>query len=284
MAELFDFTDYKAFLRASQRKHPVLKRAITTEEWAQRLGFKSPRSVAMIIKGQRYPSPGLTEAISADLKLNTARRRYFELLVLREKNMKEGEKIENVLQEMDALNHKVPKKVLNDRSFSLISDWQNLVLRQLVETESFQNDAEWISQRLRGKVSAENVQKAIDSMVENGFLEKKADGTLIVPGKESLWTTTDVPSLAIRRHHAQMMQRAVDALVEQDVSNREFASATLLFNTKRLEEAKEAIRDFQESFNKNFGSEASERVYQLSIQFFEHTSGPLDASGPDAKN
>ena len=274
VAELFDFNDYRSFLRASQRKHPVTKRAITFESWAKRLGYQSPRSIAMVVKGQRIPSRDIVEALSKDLNLNSVRKRYFELLVKREQHEKQGEQLETIQSELRALNHKkISKKILDDSRFTPISEWQNLVLRQLVSTPDFKEYPKWVVCRLRNKLSEETIKKSFELLVRNGYLKRDSSGKLCSPDDDSLWTTHDVPSTAIRRHHAQMMQRAVEALVEQDVSNREFAALTMRFKADRILEAKQAIREFQESFNNTFGVDASNQLFQLNIQFYEHTDG-----------
>jgi uncharacterized protein (TIGR02147 family) len=228
----------------------------------------------MVLKGQRFPSGAILEAVARDLKLNPTRKRYLELLVLRDKQEKSPSKkgLEATLFELDDLNPKFAKLILDDQKFAPIADWFNLVIKQLVETPGFEEKADWIVKRLRGKVKVEEVRQAIEKMVRAGVLGRDGIGQLIVPSNPPVGTTKDLPSVAIRRHHAQMMQRAVESLVEQDVSNRQFGSATLRFDAERMSEAKQAIRDFQDSFAKKFSSDKSRRVYQLSLQFFEHTA------------
>jgi uncharacterized protein (TIGR02147 family) len=274
MADIFDFSDHRAFLRASQRKHPATSRAMTLETWVKRLGYQSPRSVAMVLKGQRLPSRDLIEALAKDLKLDTPRMRYFELLVQRERHAQEGEKLDSIHRDIQELNPKnLKRKVLDETRLTPISDWHNLVIRQLVDLPDFHEDEEWISKRLRGKVSPEAVKQGIALMLRNGYLLRTRERKLEIPGEEALITKQDVPSTDVRRHHAGMMQRAVEALVEQDLSNREFGTCTIRVDPSRLTEAKKAIRDFQTAFNARFSSDTSKRVYQLNLQFFEHTDG-----------
>lgn len=275
MAEIFDFTDYRAYLRASQRRHPATQRALTLEEWSDRLGYQSPRSIAMVIKGQRLPSRDLVEAFATDLKLNTARKRYFELLVLREKHAQQGDELDGIVQELESLNMKqIPKEVLDSARFAPISEWPYLVLREFAPSPKFQNDPEWISKRLRGKINAETAAKILKTLTDQGYLEQTKDGRFATPTKsKNLSTTFDDSIPYTRRHHAQMMQRAVEALNEQDVGSREFFALTLLFDQDKVPQAKQAVREFAQTFNKTYTSTTSDRVYQLNLQFFEHTKG-----------
>jgi uncharacterized protein (TIGR02147 family) len=273
MAEIFDHSDYRAFLRASQRKHPATARAITLEAWVKRLGYKSPRSVAMVIKGQRIPSSDLIEAFAKDLKLDAVRKRYFELLVLKEKHSEDGVQIDSLYHELRELNpKKLSRKTLDQSRLTPLAEWHNLVIRQLVAAPGFKEDPVWISKRLRGKVSPEAVQQGIALMLRNGYLLRTREGVLQLPTTEALVTAVDVPSRDIRMHHAGMMQRAVEAIVEQDVEARFFSSVTLRISDKRLPEARKAIQDFYKSFNSKFSDDDSTRIYQLGLQFFEHTT------------
>jgi uncharacterized protein (TIGR02147 family) len=276
MAEIFDHSDYRAFLRVSQRKHPVTGRAITLESWVKRLGYKSPRSVAMVLKGQRPPSSDLIEAFAKDLNLDVVRKRYFELLVLKDKHSEEGLQIDSLYLELKELNPKaLSRKTLDESRLTPLASWHNLVVRQMVAAPGFREDAEWISKRLRGKVSPEAVQHGIALMLRNGYLVRTREGLLKLPGADALESPTDIPSRDIRRHHAGMMQRAVEALVEQDVEARFFSAVTLRVSPEKFMDARKAVQEFCKSFNAKYSDEGADRVYQLSMQFFEHTT-PTD--------
>jgi uncharacterized protein (TIGR02147 family) len=272
MAEIFDHSDYRAFLRASQRKHPATGRAMTLEAWVKRLGYKSPRSVAMVIKGQRVPSSDLIEAFAQDLKLDAVRKRYFELLVLKDKHIQEGLQIETLHGELRELNPKaLSRKTLDESRLSPLADWHNLVVRQLVAAPGFVEDAELIARKLRNKVSPEAIQQGISLMLRNGYLVRTREGVLQLPDKNALQSPSDVPSRDIRVHHAAMMQRGVEALVEQKVEERFFMSVTLRISPKKFAEARSAVEEFCKGFNTKYSDESADRVHQLSLQFFEHT-------------
>jgi len=273
MAEIFDHSDYRAYLRASQRKHPATGRAITLEAWVKRLGYKSPRSVAMVIKGQRVPSSDLIEAFAKDLKLDAVRKRYFELLVMKDRHSQDGVQIDALYHELKELNPKaLNRKTLEQSRLTPLADWHNLVIRQLVAAPGFKEDPVWISKRLRGKVTPEAVQQGISLMLRNGYLVRTREDKLQLPTSDALESPTDVPSRDIRLHHAGMMQRAVEAIVEQDVESRFFMAVTLRISEKKLSDARMALEAFCKSFNAKYSDDASERVHQLNLQFFQHTT------------
>jgi hypothetical protein len=64
---VFEFDDFRAYLNHVRSHYPGMKRPITLERWAKKLNYRSPRSIAMVLKGQRLPSEDLVLAFSHDL-------------------------------------------------------------------------------------------------------------------------------------------------------------------------------------------------------------------------
>ena len=68
---IFKFEDYRAYLEVYRRMRSESSQDKgRLEPWSKRLGYRSPRSIAMVIKGQRLPSASLVNRLSQDFKLN----------------------------------------------------------------------------------------------------------------------------------------------------------------------------------------------------------------------
>jgi hypothetical protein len=87
---VFDFDSHVDFLGAVAAAYLKGARRLTLDQWVARLGYRSPRSVAMVLKGQRLPSLSLVLAIGRDLKLSRPEQRYLELLVHLAKQQRAG--------------------------------------------------------------------------------------------------------------------------------------------------------------------------------------------------
>jgi Mg2+/Co2+ transporter CorC len=68
-----------------------------------------------------------------------------------------------------------------------------------------------------------------------------------------------------------MLERAREAIEEQDVKGREYNSLMLPFDINRINEIKTFIREFRDRFHTSFEEKGSSTIGQLSIQFFAHT-------------
>jgi uncharacterized protein (TIGR02147 family) len=273
---VFEFEDFRSYLVYVRDHYPGLRRPITLERWAKKLNYRSPRSIAMVLKGQRLPSEDLVLAFSQDLKHSENERRYFELLVRKEKH--KDNIPASISEELSKLNPRmIKRKPLETELFSYVAEWYNYVILQLLQVPSFRSCpdadcAKWICQRMAGKITLEQVQNSIVLLEKLKLLERDSKtGFLRTASAEPLIAIDEVPSAAGRKHHMEQMDQAKEALVRQSLSEREFTTMTLRANRARLPAIKKAIREFRDKFDKDFAEDPGEDVCQLNVQFFFHT-------------
>jgi uncharacterized protein (TIGR02147 family) len=267
---VFEFDDFRAYLNYVRSHYPGMRRPITLERWAKKLNYRSPRSIAMVLKGQRLPSEDLVLAFSNDLGHSENERRYFELLVRKEKHIDNVPKA--VSEELLKLNPRlVRRKPLDGEIFTYVSAWQNYVIGQFFQVPGFSGDADYIVDRLGGKLTREEVLSSLQLLEKLKIIERDAETGKLRAATAPLITMEDIPSAAVRRHHIEQMDQAKSALQTQPMMEREFTCLTLRVNRKKLPEIKKFIREFRDKFDKDFFDENSEDVSQLNLQFFFHT-------------
>ena len=266
---IYDFDHPVDFLKAVRAKQ--LKNR-SFQAWTKKLGYASPRTIAMVINGQRLPSTSLLFAIAKDLQMTENEKRYLELLVLKARFKKSGKDVRSVDEELRRLSPLGPKKrkFLSEALTSHIANWHHVVIFQLAGAPDFREDLNWIRSRLAFKLSEDQIADAIRTLLDLRLLERDPkDGKL--RNGESFFTQDDVPSDAVRRHHRQMLLKASEALETQDILKREFQSLTFRLDPKKMSEAKKAIREFRDTFNKRFHSSKSSKVFQLNVNLFSHS-------------
>ena len=268
---IFDFDDYRDFLiKVGMPDGLYSHTSNNLQAWAKRLGYKSPSSLTMVLKGQRSPSFDMTRALSDDLKMTVKEKQYFELLVQLEKANKKDKDPKEILLKIASLNTDKNSISLGLKEFSAISEWYFLAIKQLISTPSFIEDEDWIYRRLRKKVTPSQIKNALNIMIEMETIGRDKNGRLVVQ-KEGLLTTNDVPSSAIKRHHFGMINRSLEAINEQDVNERQVTSVTMKVKNEDVLEAKKYIFDFIKDFNEKFSTTEANELFQLNMQFFKHT-------------
>jgi uncharacterized protein (TIGR02147 family) len=273
---VFEFENFRDYLIYVRDHYPGMRRPITLERWAKKLNYRSPRSIAMVLKGQRLPSEDLVQAFSNDLKHSENERRYFELLVRKEKHKDNVPAV--VTEELAKLNpRKITRKPLEAELFSYVAEWYNSVVLMMFSMPTFTTGTDshvvdWIYQRLNGKLSREQAQSSLGLLEKLKLLERDPSlGHLRRPRDESLIAIDEVPSAAGRKHHFEQMDQAKEALVRQPLAEREYTTMTLRVNRSRLPAMKKAIKEFRDKFDKDYSEDPGNDVCQLNIQFFFHT-------------
>ena len=270
---LFDFTDYADFLNAYVGAYGKYSHGpYNLKNWANRLGYRSPSSLAMVLNKQRLPTWKMIGSFAEDFKFSKGERKYFELLVDIERKKQSGEDISELLAEANRLSGLNEVQRINYDQFSVVSDWYCYAIKALVSNKHFLNDHDWIFKALRRKVSKAQIKNAIQNLKNVGLvMDDPEKGLKENPVKTH--TGNQVPSAAIKNHHRGMLVQAAQALDEQDVNNRMFQGLTL--NIKKEENLKEAFTDiinFVSEFNEKYrDDEEGDAVYQLNLQLFEHT-------------
>jgi uncharacterized protein (TIGR02147 family) len=274
---VFEFDDFRSYLVYVRDHYPGMRRPITLERWAKKLNYRSPRSIAMVLKGQRLPSEDLVGAFSQDLKHSENERRYFELLVRKEKH--KGAVPPAVTEELSKLNpRQIKRKPLEADLFSYVADWQHYVILQLLTLEDFApmpdaDCARHIGSRLGGRLTYDEAKSSLALLEKLKFLERATpSGFLRLASKDPLIATDEIPSTAGRKHHFEQMDQAKEALVRQPLAEREFTCLTLRMNRSDIPAMKKAIKEFRDHFAKEFALDPGEDICQLNVQFFLHTA------------
>ena len=66
---IFNFDNYLDFLKVvAQPKEAAESSKLTLEDWAKKLGYRSPSSLSMVLKGQRLPSQDMLQAFEDKVK------------------------------------------------------------------------------------------------------------------------------------------------------------------------------------------------------------------------
>ncbi len=268
---LFDFDDYRDYLiKVGMPDGLYSHTSNNLQSWANRLGYKSPSSLTMVIKGQRSPSFDMLNSLAEDLEMTMKEKQYLTLLVQLEKATKKKKDTKEILEKIAELNAGSTSISLGLKEFSAISEWYFLAIKQLISTPNFIEDEDWIFKKLRKKVTPSQIKNALNIMLEMETIGRDENGKLIVL-KEGLLTTNDVPSSAIKRHHFGMINRALEAIDEQSVKERQVTSVTMRVKPEEVDAAKKYIFEFIKDFNEKFSTTEADDLYQLNMQFFRHT-------------
>lgn len=155
--------------------------------------------------------------------------------------------------------------MISDDYFHIISSWHYFALAELVGLKDFIYDHDWISKRLG--ITKEEVVIGIERLTNVGLLTEM-DGKL-TQSYDFFVSPSGTPSDAAKNFHKQVLGKAVEAVMNQAIEQRDFSSGFYRARKSDLPEIAERIKKFRRELCKDIESgENHDSVYALSIQFF----------------
>lgn len=153
---------------------------------------------------------------------------------------------------------------LTVEQFAVMRDWYHLAILEMTEMEGFKGDLNWMASRL--DLPVDIVREAVARLEELGLLDTKIEPWRQT--KKELELPSGLPSRAVREHHRQILTKAIVALDESGVEEREYSTQTFAIPQSALPELKSLIREFQRKVGRlSYGSKPND-VYALAIQLF----------------
>ncbi|MDX9730188.1 MAG: TIGR02147 family protein, partial [Bdellovibrionales bacterium] len=261
-----DFFDYNLKEGSTDQNG---KKIQTLQELALKLGYSSPSTLSMVAKSNRHPSSSLLESLIQEWKTGGSERERIRLNVEIERRQRKGLPTFNLATRFNSLSQ---YKKIDLTGHHLVRDWYVLVVKLLVATGDFIEDSSRISRQLRKKITPKQATYALELLERSGMICRDPVSNKLRQTVESTETTHEISSEAIRANHHGMLSRAIEALEEQPIERRQFNSLALQFDSKNMPAAKRRLLDFIKEFHSEFGTHDSNEIYQLNVQFFEHTS------------
>jgi uncharacterized protein (TIGR02147 family) len=249
-------------LKYRQKKNP----RFSLRAWSKQLGYQNPSLLSDVLCGRRQPSSDLVRRIAANLELKEKDEASLRDLCKRSaKNLPKS----NSNQSTKKVEKGTPNTLELDK-FRLISDWHHLVLLEFFLLKGFQSDPKHIVSRLFHKIPRSFVRTALARLQRLGLLEELPNGSLQRTNLAAgLFVGKDISNVAIRNHHHQMIELAIEALDKQATSTRDFSGSTVSIKRTDLPKIREAIYALHSMFNE-LSAEVSqgEAVYRLNVQLF----------------
>ena len=252
-----DFLE-REFSRRQSRNSGYSMRA-----YARDLGISVGR-LSEIFSGKQGISARSAESIALRMGLPPRERERFVDLAAschsRNKVIRDAAARRLARSSMEASGQVLPEDV-----FRFVADWYYFSILELMGLGAFNEDPQWIASRLG--ISAEQAREAMQRL-ERMALIVREDGRW-KPATAYTFSTSGIPSAAVREAHRQVIIKALDAVTKQSVAERDLSAMILAFDSTRIREAMADIKAFRRDFTRKYAlSESKDSVYALAMQFF----------------
>ena len=249
-------------LSEQYREKRASKPTYSLRSYARFLGV-SPSTLHVLMTGNKTASKKTLTKISKRAGLLKSEISYFSDL-FEAKSAKTDDKKKIALRK--ARLHDSRQSLITDEEFQLIASWRHFALMELIKTQDFRNEPDWIAKRL--KMSEKAVSQALDALQKLKVLQVNHNGVIEVL-KDFVAVPSGKPTLVAQNYHQSVVEEALEAIKTQPKGTRNFSSLVLKFRTKDISRVDEFIRKFRREFSLDFeDGDGHDAVYALAVQFF----------------
>jgi uncharacterized protein (TIGR02147 family) len=275
--DLFEYTDYRAYLKdcfeVSRKRNP----ALSETAFIQRAGFgKNARGYfSLLMSGKRNLSPATIFGFSKALNHTRLEAEFFENLVMYNQALNEVQK--NIYFERLSKSSKAKKtqafKLLKSQ-YNYLSNWYAVVLREMISLDDFKEDVSYIQNKLGGKISAKQITEAIDDLMSLGLITRDVDGRLIQMSRVVNFVDSSMNYTVVKNIQKSLLKEATDAIDKFPYQQRSISNSVIACDSDDLESIREEIKQFRQNLINKYctGNKKTDCVYNLGVQLFPMTT------------
>lgn len=166
-------------------------------------------------------------------------------------------------------------ELLSLDTFQFISNWYYYGILSLIDVKGFTANPKWIANAIGITISEAKI--AVERLERLGLLEIQEDGTWLTRKKDLTTVGHEYTAPAFRTLQKQVLEKALEALEECPMEQRDQSSMTMAIDASRLPQAKERIKKFRRdlcSFLQTSGK--LDQVYQMSVSLYPVSSLPRE--------
>jgi len=152
--------------------------------------------------------------------------------------------------------------------FTIISDWYHYAILELIQVTGFRPTIPRIAAALG--IAQPEAKDAVDRLIRLGMIEVQRNGTWKnISGQNTNFVDRNVDLAARRKLQMQVLEKAMSALQEIPLSQRDQTSMTMAIDVSRLPEAIAKIKKFRRELSHFLESgDRKDEVYNLAVSLY----------------
>lgn len=271
--DVFDYLDYRAFLRDFYALAKKTRRGFSFRSFSRKAKLGSPNHLKRVMEGDRNLTPEMAERFARACGLEGEAAEYFVQLVAFNQAANGDEKSRAYARLTGFKTYRRTRK-LDLAEAAYHSSWYIPAIRELGARADFRPEPRWIAARLRPPIRAAEAEKALGILFQLGLLKTDEKGRT-VQSEPLLSTGPEARAVHIADYHRTMMQRAAAAIDLVPSDQRDISSVTMLVSPGGLQRMKKRIQRFRrELMEMALAEDEGKQVVQLNFQLFPLSGDP----------
>jgi uncharacterized protein (TIGR02147 family) len=272
MASVFEYSDYRHYLRDYYERHKAVNPSFSYRYLAQKAGVNSAPFFKFIIEGKRNLTKATILQTCVGLKLSDREAEYFENLVFFNQAKTLAEKNYYFERLVESQKHRSVEKIREDQ-FEYFSEWYHCVIREVVCMIDFKDDYAMLAKFLKPSITPKEAAKSVKLLLSLGFLNR-VDGRYC-QANPVLSTEYGLVSHQIINFQITMLNKAIAAFDQCKMEERLTSATTFAVSRETYEKMVKKLRTVRiELLELARGEVEPDRVYELTLNLF-----PLTGTG-----
>jgi uncharacterized protein (TIGR02147 family) len=267
MRTLFDYTDYRAYLRDMiQERHD--KGLPASNRWfAQKLGINSNAWLTYILQGKRNLSSRAGEQLASLLTLGVTERRYFDALV-RFNQAKSIDERNRWYREMERCRKSGSARVISSDQYEFYSVWYHSAIRSLIDLHPDFGTFEQLGSMLSPPVTTAEAKKSVLLLERLGLIAVDEKGRYRITDT-TITTGMHEKALAVVNFQRETIKLALESFDRCAKEERDISTMTVGVSPTALKKIKKLLSETRGRIAEIAAEDTrSDRVFQINMQVF----------------
>ena len=275
MNEIFEYTDYRQWIRATVEDLKARRSIFTWRYLANKTGLDAG-FLLRIAQGKAHLALDKIGILASTLKLVGREAEYFQEMVRFGRSRTDKESLER-FERMQTIKE-LQFLTVDERQLEFHQSWYHNAIRSLVSIHPVADDHEVLASLCSPAITAEQARHSLELQHSLG---------LLVRGEDGFWKVTETflragirwGSDAVRNFQIQTMDLAREAMDRHPPEVRDISTVTMTLKRSNLPFLQATIREFRSTLlrlsQEGTGDDA---VFQLNIQLFPIALVPARSS------
>lgn len=274
MSNIYEYLDFREFLRDYQQKRQAVDRRFTKAYVCRLLGLPNTRSYFVNVLKDKEVTPEFVDRFVVALGLDDDETQYFRVLVQFNQSRKDKER-EFLFDQLISLN-KSPKSLIPPTAYRFYREWYHSAIRALLDVVDVADDFSVLARRLQPAVTPGRIAESMELLKELDFIRLSADG-FWKPTDKCITAGAYVQDQLVKQYQLQCFELGKSSLLVPGGGKKNFSTVTLSMSKETRDKIETKIRMLKSQIAAlvNGDERRADCVYQLNIQFF-----PQSVDGP----
>lgn len=269
--KIFEYLDYREFLRDYYQSKKAANPAFSLRAFSDKIGFKAKDFISRVMQGDKNLSTQSIQKIVTGLKFGKREASFFEDLVWFNQAETMDEKnswFQKMQNELKIVRFTEGQHQLAFYQYQVYSHWRHLVVRSLIGMYGFHGDFTSLAKSVHPTITIEEAKESVELLEKCNLVKKNEDGSYELVNKDI--TTGDRTSkIALRGFHQHCLALGAESIDRDPPTMRNISGLTLGISQAGYEKIVERMSAFRKEIAQ-FANEDkdADKVYQMQLLLF----------------